>query len=147
MKPSFKWREKEEPLTLSPSSVVGKREGAREGLQGACVPGAPAVAPGAECARSLDTCPTPSWCPATSPEPSCSGGRRLGALGDGEGPSSCKPFQFFLGGIGFDPQNIIVSGFFNHFLQLVSRPMPVWGTWKERAAVCSSGSCRSSASH
>lgn len=26
-------------------------------------------------------------------------------------------FQFFLGGIGFDPQNIIVSGFFHHFLQ------------------------------
>ena len=54
-------------------------------MRGACAPGAPAVAPGAECARSLDTCPTPSWCPATSPEPSCSGGRRLGALGDGEG--------------------------------------------------------------
>ena len=44
------------------------------------MPGAPAVAPGAECARSLDTCPTPSWCPAASPEPSCSGGRSLGAL-------------------------------------------------------------------
>ena len=27
MKPSFKWREKGEPLTLSPSSVVGKRKG------------------------------------------------------------------------------------------------------------------------
>ena len=43
------------------------------------------MAPGAECARSLDTCPTPPWCPAASPEPSCSGGRRLGALGDGRG--------------------------------------------------------------
>lgn len=34
--------------------------------------------------------PTPPWCPAASPEPSCSGGRRLGALGDGRGRGAVR---------------------------------------------------------
>ena len=56
-------------------------------------------------------------------------------------------FQFFLGGIGFDPQNIIVSGLFHHFLQPVSGPMPVSGSGKERVAARSLGSRCSSAFH
>lgn len=58
----------------------GRSEG---GVAGVRVRGAPAVAPGAEAAGSLDTCPTPPWGLAASPEPSCGGGWR--ALGDGGG--------------------------------------------------------------
>lgn len=39
------------------------------GVANARVLGAPAVAPGAEAARSLDTCPTPSWGRAASQNP------------------------------------------------------------------------------
>lgn len=42
-------------------------EGAREGLRGVRVLGALTVALGAEAARSLDTCPTPSWGPGSRP--------------------------------------------------------------------------------
>lgn len=42
-------------------------EGAREWLRGVRVLGALTVAPGEEAARSLDTCPTPSWGPGSGP--------------------------------------------------------------------------------
>ncbi|XP_036092385.1 uncharacterized protein LOC118613650 isoform X2 [Rousettus aegyptiacus] len=67
-------------------------EGVRERVQGVRVPGTLTVAPGADATRSLDTCPTPSWDPAASPELGCSGGWRLGALGDGVGRlGGCGP--------------------------------------------------------
>ncbi|XP_063080496.1 dnaJ homolog subfamily A member 1-like [Cavia porcellus] len=44
-------------------------------------------------------------------------------------------FEFFLGGVGFDPQNIILSGFFHHFLQAVSGLGRSGRSRKERVAV------------
>lgn len=50
----------------------------------------------------LDPCPTPSWCPA-GPEPSCSGGRSLGALemergGGWEGTEARRAVRWGAGG-------------------------------------------------
>lgn len=73
-------------------AVMSIGEGVRERVQGVRVPGTLTVAPGADATRSLDTCPTPSWDPAASPELGCSGGWRLGALGDGVGRlGGCRP--------------------------------------------------------
>lgn len=59
------------------------------GVAGRACAGRTAGGTGNEAARSLDTCSTPSWDPAASPEPGCSGGGcrqgmevgRLGGLG------------------------------------------------------------------
>lgn len=52
-----------------------------------------------------------------------------------QGQFPIRLFQFFLSGTGSDPHNIIVSGFFHHFRQLVGGLKPVLGE-QEGACCC-----------